>query len=67
MAGRRKDLAARLAEAAQSAARAAGYCGLEHATSRASCTRSPHEDRRHADYYNGRRSVTDASGTEWIE
>ncbi|MEU8968195.1 hypothetical protein AB0D11_02770 [Streptomyces monashensis] len=63
----RKDLPTRRAEAATSGARAAGYCGLEHPDGGASCTRSPHTDKRHVDYYNGRKSVTDASGTEWSE
>ncbi|WP_179023774.1 hypothetical protein [Streptomyces sp. IMTB 2501] len=52
---------------AQSGARAAGYCGLEHPRGGASCTRSPHDDKWRVDYYNDRKSVTDASGTEWFE
>lgn len=67
MTGKRKDLATRMAEAALSGARAAGYCGLTHPDGRASCTRPPHEDDRHVDFYNGRKTVTDASGTEWTE
>lgn len=67
MAGRLKDLATRLAEAAQSGARAAGYCALVHPSDRASCTRPPGHDGPHRDFYNGRQKVTDASGTEWTE
>ena len=62
-----KDLATRMAEAATSGHRAAGYCGLEHPSGRAACTRTPGHDGPHCDYYNGRESVTDASGTEWSE
>ncbi|MEV0183795.1 hypothetical protein AB0I54_31605 [Streptomyces sp. NPDC050625] len=57
----------RAARAAQSGGRAAGYCWLEHPDGGAHCTRSPHADRRHVDYYNGRKSPTDASGVEWWE
>lgn len=63
----RKDLATRQAEATRSGNRAAGYCGLVHPDGGASCTRQPHSDRRHVDYYNGRQSLADASGTEWFE
>lgn len=59
--------ATRAMAAAQSAGRAAGYCWLEHPDGGAHCTRTPHTDRRHVDYYNGRKSPTDASGTEWEE
>ena len=64
---KRTDLATRMTEAARSGARAAGYCGLEHPNGGASCTRSPHTDNRHVDYYNGRKAPTDAYGTEWHE
>jgi hypothetical protein len=64
---RKKDRATRMAEAAQSGHRAAGYCGLAHPSGRASCTRTPGHDGPHRDYYNGRKSITDASGTEWTE
>jgi len=63
----RKDLATRKAEAIRSAARAAGYCGLVHPDGGASCTRPPHADRQHVDYYNGRPNITAASGTRWTE
>ncbi|MEU9405016.1 hypothetical protein AB0E08_04810 [Streptomyces sp. NPDC048281] len=63
----RKDLATRKAEAARSGARAAGYCALVHPDGGASCTRPPHTDGEHVDYYNGRKAVTDARGTEWVE
>ncbi|ARP71395.1 hypothetical protein LK07_18320 [Streptomyces pluripotens] len=63
----RKDLATRWAEAAQSGARAAGYCALEHHSGRASCTRTPGHDGPHRDYYNGRTSITDVPGTQWSE
>ncbi|MFI5684663.1 hypothetical protein [Streptomyces sp. NPDC051636] len=64
---RRRDTVTRAMEAAQSGGRAAGYCWLEHPGGRAHCTRPPHTDRQHVDYYNGRTSPTDAAGTEWFE
>ncbi|MEV7387188.1 hypothetical protein [Streptomyces sp. NPDC091215] len=63
----RKDLATRRAEALRSGARAAGYCALVHPEGGASCTRPPHIDDEHVDYYNGRKKVGDASGTAWRE
>ncbi|MDX2837957.1 hypothetical protein PV377_02885 [Streptomyces ipomoeae] len=51
--------------AAQSAGRAAGYCWMEHPSGHAHCTRPPHSDSQHVDYYNGRKSLTDASGIAW--
>jgi hypothetical protein len=57
----------RKAQALRSAARAAGYCGLAHPNGGASCTRPPHADREHVDYYNGRPSLASASGTRWTE
>ncbi|MFC8432270.1 hypothetical protein [Streptomyces sp. NPDC057253] len=48
-------------------ARAAGYCGLVHPDGSASCTRPPHSDRDHVDYYNGRPSLAAVSGTRWTE
>ncbi|MFI0808620.1 hypothetical protein [Streptomyces echinatus] len=67
MIGKQKDYATRKAEAAQSARRTAGYCGLDHQDGKAFCTRQPHTDRRHEDYYTGRQSITDAVGTVWFE
>ncbi|MGW7260798.1 hypothetical protein [Streptomyces sp. NPDC054834] len=64
---KRTDLATRAMDAAQSGGRAAGYCWLEHPSGGARCTRPPHSDQRHVDYYNGRKSPTDATGTEWFE
>ncbi|MFJ8795514.1 hypothetical protein [Streptomyces sp. NPDC102462] len=61
------DTAERMAEAQQSGGRAAGYCWLEHPHGGARCTRRPHEDRHHVDYYRGRKSVTDTQGTTWVE
>jgi hypothetical protein len=63
----RRSLAERIREAKTSAGRAAGYCWLAHPDGGAHCTRRPHEDRRHVDYYNGRTSHTDTHGTEWTE
>ena len=63
----RKDLATRKAEAVQSGARAAGYCALVHPDGGAFCTRPPHDDLEHVDFYNGRKQITDARGTEWVE
>ncbi|MFF7067284.1 hypothetical protein [Streptomyces pseudovenezuelae] len=57
----------RKAQALRSAARAAGYCGLVHPDGGASCTRPPHADRQHVDYYNGRPTLASASGTRWTE
>ncbi|MGW2957806.1 hypothetical protein ACWDGI_04860 [Streptomyces sp. NPDC001220] len=62
-----KSLATREAEAAKSGARAAGYCALVHPDGGASCTRRPHDDHRHMDYYNGRKKLGDAHGIEWVE
>ncbi|GAA3124961.1 hypothetical protein GCM10017687_44040 [Streptomyces echinatus] len=67
MTAKQKDYATRRAEAAQSARRAAGYCGLKHQNGKAWCTRRPHADRRHEDYYTGRHSITDTTGTVWFE
>lgn len=64
---KQKDLATRKAEASQSGARAAGYCALVHPDGIASCTRPPHSDRQHVDYYNGRQSLAAVSGTSWVE
>jgi len=63
----RKNLATRTAEALRSGARAAGYCALVHPDGIASCTRPPHSDREHIDYYNGRPSLAAVSGTKWTE
>lgn len=52
-------------QAAQSAGRAAGYCWMRHPSGRAHCTRPPHSDNQHVDYYNGRPSLTATSGIEW--
>jgi hypothetical protein len=58
----------RKAEATESGWRAAGYCGLEHPEGKAWCSKPPnHAGRRHVDYYNGRKSLGDATGTEWDE
>lgn len=57
----------RKSQALRSAARAAGYCGLVHPDGGASCTRPPHTDRQHVDYYNGRTNLAAASGTSWTE
>lgn len=62
-----KDLATRQAEAKRSAARQAGYCGLDHPTTPAFCTRPPGHSGPHRDYYYGRKSPVDAVGTEWSE
>lgn len=51
--------------AAQSAGRAAGYCWMKHPTENAHCTRPPHTDAQHVDYYNGRPSLTATSGFTW--
>lgn len=51
--------------AAQSAGRAAGYCWMEHPNGRAHCTRTPHTDNQHVDYYNGRESPTATAGFTW--
>ncbi|MER6432096.1 hypothetical protein ABT272_30885 [Streptomyces sp900105245] len=67
MSAQRKPLPQRRREAEASASRAAGYCGLVPAEGGASCTRWPHDDRRHVDHYNGRKQLGDASGTEWFE
>ncbi|GGY73003.1 hypothetical protein ACWDE9_35610 [Streptomyces olivaceoviridis] len=68
MTGERKSLEARRAEAAESGYRAAGYCGLLHPEGKARCTSPPyHPGRRHVDYYNGRQSLGDVTGTEWVE
>lgn len=61
------SLVYRIRTAEQSAGRAAGYCWLEHPSGSAHCTRSPHRDGLHVDYYNGRTSPTDTRGTEWSE
>jgi hypothetical protein len=47
------------------AGRAAGYCWEPYKDGLARCTRPPHADRRHVDYYTGRKSVADVSGMEW--
>lgn len=67
MSRKTKDLATRQLEAARSASRAAGYCGLEHPNGGASCTRPPGHGGPHRDFYNGRKSITDAYGHEWSE
>ncbi|MFF7242130.1 hypothetical protein [Streptomyces collinus] len=41
------------------------YCGAPYKGGKARCTRPPHGDRRHVDYYTGRKSPTDVTGTEW--
>lgn len=51
--------------AEQSAGRAAGYCWMEHPGGHAHCTRSPHSDQQHVDFYTGRTSPTATSGIEW--
>jgi hypothetical protein len=40
---------------------------MEHPDGGAHCTRRPHSDRKHFDSYNGRTSITDAHGTEWVD
>ena len=62
-----RDTLTRAMVAEQSGGRAAGYCWLEHPDGGAHCTRPPHGDTRHVDYYNGRTSPTAAAGTEWVE
>ncbi|MYY00167.1 hypothetical protein GT045_36620 [Streptomyces sp. SID486] len=62
-----RSLAERKVAAAQSARRAVGYCGLRHPHSNAFCTRRPHIDTGHEDYYTGRQSITDTTGTGWTE
>ncbi|WP_326780448.1 hypothetical protein OG481_09890 [Streptomyces longwoodensis] len=64
----RASLADRMAEAASSGGRAAGYCWLEHPDGGRYCTRAPgHSDREHIDVYRGRESVTSVAGTAWRE
>ncbi|MBD9703350.1 hypothetical protein IHE56_14925 [Streptomyces sp. ID01-12c] len=58
---------ARAEQAARSAGRAAGYCWMEHPSGHAHCTRRPHSDNEHVDYYTGRQSVTATSGVTWRE
>jgi hypothetical protein len=62
-----RSLADRMTEAATSAGRAAGYCWLEHPSGYGHCTRRPHTDARHVDYYTGRKQHTDTHGVEWTE
>lgn len=57
----------RFRRAEQSGGRAAGHCWLEHPDGGAHCSRLPHSDRWHVDYYNGRTSLTDTRGIEWHE
>lgn len=52
-------------QASVSAGRAAGYCWEPYQGGQARCTRPPHDDRRHVDYYTGRTSPTNVSGVEW--
>ncbi|WP_437069001.1 hypothetical protein [Streptomyces sp. enrichment culture] len=54
-------------EAERSAGRAGGYCWLEHPSAYGHCTKRPHTDRRHIDFYTGRMSPTDTRGKEWME
>jgi hypothetical protein len=63
----RRGFAERMREAEQSAGRAGGYCWLEHPSGHGHCTRTPHADRRHMDYYTGRREHTDTHGLVWDE
>lgn len=60
-----RTTADRQKEAETSAGRAGGYCWMEHPKGGRHCTRRPHADRHHVDYYNGRTSPTDTHGTEW--
>ncbi|MFF4752636.1 hypothetical protein ACWD5R_11530 [Streptomyces sp. NPDC002514] len=59
--------AERMTRAAQSAGRAAGYCYLEHPLGNRFCTRRPHTDSLHIDYYRGRESAADTQGISWCE
>lgn len=59
--------AERASQAARSAGRAAGYCWREHPAGNAFCTRQPHTDAEHVDYYTGRQTVTATAGVTWRE
>jgi hypothetical protein len=61
------SLLARALRAQQSGGRAAGYCWLEHPKGLGRCTRQPHTDSEHVDYYTGRAKPTSVKGVEWSE
>lgn len=52
-------------QAALAAGRAAGYCWDARPGGGGSCTRPPLHDDDHADYYNGRKRLTDVVGYTW--
>ncbi|UXY28570.1 hypothetical protein [Streptomyces sp. HUAS TT20] len=56
---------ARNEQASLAAGRAAGYCWERNPDGPGRCTRAPHADGEHVDYYNGRQQITDVHGYTW--
>jgi hypothetical protein len=52
-------------EKSRAAGGAAGYCWARNPTSVGRCTLRPGHGGRHVDRFNGRRSLTDTSGSTW--
>lgn len=52
-------------QASLEAGRAAGYCWASRPDGPGLCTRPPHSEGDHMDYYNGRRRPTDVVGYTW--
>ncbi|MFE2970895.1 hypothetical protein ACFXKC_46300 [Streptomyces sp. NPDC059340] len=52
-------------EKSRAAGRAAGYCWARNPNSAGRCTLQPGHDGRHVDHNNGRKRLTDTSGSTW--
>lgn len=65
--GRLVSTEGRRNKAETSAGRAGGYCWMEHPDEGLHCTRRPHADPHHVNYYRGRTSPTASHGIEWVD